>query len=231
MKKNILLVDDDELVLFGLEKILENNAFEVETAATATKAVEKFRNCKFDLCLLDFHLPDLNGLELMRIIKDASPETKVIVMTASLMDRKGELSNDIKKALTEGVCQLIPKPFNLCEVTDIVGQALNGGDEPQTEFRQAENEIVQEKRKFPRSPFATDISFFKTVIDQGEVKRWKLQAKAVDLSQIGVGMLTTFPLKESQVVSFSGDLGSKTGLVIWSTMYDDGLCRVGIKFA
>lgn len=229
--KNILLVDDDELVLFGLEKVLKHNAFEVTTAVSASKAVEKISGCPFDLCLLDVHLPDFNGLELMKIIKEMCPETRVIIMTASYVSCNDELSENIKEAMKNGACHFMPKPFDLCEVTDIVERALKKNDNFHTGFRLVGNNLVKKKRKSPRAPRNENIKFFMTVIDQGETKRWTLQAKSVDISESGIGLLTDYPLKESQVISFGADLANKTGVVVWSTMYDSKVCRAGVKFA
>lgn len=231
MKKNILVVDDDELILFGLEKVLRQKSFGVETAETASKAVEKLSSCPYDLCLLDFHLPDFNGLELMQIIKEICPKTKVIIMTASYVNCNDELSENIQLAIKSGACHFIPKPFNLCEVTDLVERALKNNDNFHTGFRFAGNSFVKKKRKTSRAPYTENIDFFMTVIDQGETKRWTLQAKSVDISDSGIGLLTNYPLKESQVISFGADLANKTGVVVWSTMFDSKVCRAGVKFA
>ena len=230
VKKNILVVDDDKLILFGLEKVLKHKSFEVQTAATASKAVEKLSACPYDLCLLDIHLPDFDGLELMKIIKEICPKTKVIIMTASYVNCN-DLSENIKVAIKNGACHFIPKPFNLCEVTDIVERVLKNNDNFHTGFRFVGNSFVKKKRKFPRTPYYESINFFITVIDQGETKRWTLQAKSVDISDSGIGLLTNYPLKESQVISFGDDLANKTGVVVWSTMFDSKVCRAGIKFA
>ena len=230
MRKNILVVDDDELVLFGLEKILKQS-FEVATASTAAKAEEKLSSCPYDLCLLDFHLPDYNGLELMKIIKEICPKTKVIIMTASYVDCDDEISENIQQAIKNGVCHFIPKPFNLRDVTDVVERALKDNDNFHTGFRFAGNGFVKKKRKFPRAPYSENIEFFMTVIDQGEVKRWSMQAKSVDISHGGIGLLCNYPLKESQVISFGKDLENKTGVVVWSTMSGNEVCRAGVKFA
>lgn len=231
MKTNILLVDDDELVLFGLEKVLRQKSFEVEAVGTASEAVEKLSDCPYNLCLLDIHLPDFNGLELMKIIKETCPETKVIIMTASYVNCDDDLSENIREAIEHGACHFIPKPFNLCEITDIVERALMNNDNFHTGFRFIENSFVKKKRKVSRTPYNQTIKFFMTVIDQGETKRWTLQAKSVDISDSGIGLMTDFPLKESQVISFGEDLAHKTGVVVWSTMFDSKVCRAGVKFA
>jgi DNA-binding response OmpR family regulator len=231
VKEHILVVDDDELILFGLKKILTNKSFEVETAATASLAVEKIKKCPYGLCLLDIHLPDFNGLELMKIIKDICPETKVIIMTASYNDSNDDLSESIQLAIKNGACQFITKPFNLAEIPDIVERAIEDEENFHTGFRFVGNTFVEKKRKSPRAPYHESINFFMTVIDQGESKRWTMHAKSVDISDRGIGLLTNYPLKESQIISFGDDLANKMGVVVWSTMFDTNVCRAGIKFA
>lgn len=230
VKKNILIVDDDKLILFGLEKVLRYKSFEVSTAETATRAMEKLDACPYDLCLLDIHLPDFNGLELMERIKDSCPKTKVIIMTASYVNCNDDLSENIKLAMKNGACHFIPKPFNLCEMTDIVERVLRDKDNFHTGFRFINNSFVQKKRKFPRAPYYETIDFYTTIIDQGETKRRTLQAKSVDISTSGIGLLSDYPLKESQVISFGEDLANRTGVVVWSTLYESKVCRAGIKF-
>jgi DNA-binding response OmpR family regulator len=231
VKQNILVVDDDELVLFGLEKILKQKSFDVATAATASKAVEKISASPYDLCLLDIHLPDSNGLELMKIIKEICPEAKVIIMTASYIHNNDGLSENIKLAMKNGACHFIPKPFNLSEITGVVERVLQDNDDFHTGFRFVDNSFVKKKRKAPRTPHHETIDFFMTVIDQGETKRWTMRAESVDISDSGLGLTTNYPLKESQVISFGDDLAKKMGVVVWSTMFDSKVCRAGVKFA
>jgi DNA-binding response OmpR family regulator len=230
MKKQILVVDDDQLILYALARALKEEEYEVETADTASEALKKISFFPYDLCLLDVHLSDMNGLELMRKIKDSCPDTKIIIMTASCLD-SSELSENNNKAIANGACHFIPKPFNLGEVTDVVNQVLTGQNNLEAGFRFTGTGFEKRSRKNPRKPYEENIRFQMSVIDQGNYTRWSLEAKGVDISDSGIGILTQHPLKESQVIGFDETLGKKTGVVVWSKMVDEENCRAGVRFA
>jgi DNA-binding response OmpR family regulator len=230
VEKNILVVDDNQLILYGLARALQSDSFVVQTAATAQMAVEKLSLCPYDLCLLDVHLTDMNGLELMKVIRDICPLTKIIIMTASCLDSP-DLSENIHEAMSNGACHFIAKPFNLSEVTEVVRRVLAGGDDFHTGFRFTGSGFVKRSRKSLRQPWREKIAFQMSVIAQGASTRWSLEAQAVDISDGGIGLLSQYPLKESQIVGFDEKMGNRTGVVAWSKMMDKENWRVGIRFA
>jgi CheY-like chemotaxis protein len=229
-QSSILVVDDDQLILYALARALKDDAHVVETADTATAAIKKVSECPFDLCLLDVHLTDMNGLELMKRIRETCPETKFIIMTASCLDAS-ELSENHNEAIANGACHFIPKPFNLWEVTDVVQQVLTGKENFEVGFRFTGRDFEKKSRKTPRKPYKENIRFQMSVIDQGNYTRWSLEAEAVDISDSGIGLLSQFPLKESQIIGFDEKMGNRTGVVAWSKMIDAETCRAGIRFA
>jgi DNA-binding response OmpR family regulator len=230
MKKHILVVDDDQLILYALSKAFKEQAYEVETADTGTEAIEKVSRSPYDLCMLDSHLSDMNGLELKKRIKDACPETKIIIMTASCLDSSGLTENN-NAAIANGACHFIPKPFNLFEVTDVVEELLRGNENSEAGFRFTGSGFEKKSRKNPRKPYKENIRFHMNVIDRGNYTRWSLVAQAVDISDRGIGLLSQYPLNESQVIGFDETMDNRTGVVVWSKMIDEENCRVGIRFA
>jgi CheY-like chemotaxis protein len=230
MDHNILVVDDNQLILYGLAKALRSNSYTVETATTAETALKKLSFCSYDLCLLDINLQDINGLELMKMIKETYPNTKIIIMTASNHDSE-ELSENILTTASNEACPFIDKPFNLCDVTEVVQEVLTEAANLDPVLRNTNKGSVKKSRKHPRKPYKKKISFQMSVIDQGNFTRWTLEAQAVDISESGIGLLSQHPLKESQVVGFNEKLGNKTGVVVWSKMVDEENCRVGLRFA
>jgi response regulator RpfG family c-di-GMP phosphodiesterase len=193
-------------------------------------AVEKLTACPYDLCLLDMNLPDFSGVELMRIIRDICPNSKIVIMTASSIDCP-ELSGYVDAAIKNGACHFILKPFSLCEVTDTLGNLLNEGDNFHTGLRFTGSGFVKKTRRSERRLYFDSIIFQMTVIDQGETKRWNFEAQSTDICEDGIGLLARFSLKISQVIGFNEDMGNRSGVVIWSTMLDNQSCRAGIRFA
>jgi CheY-like chemotaxis protein len=230
MKKHILVVDDDELILFALGKTLKGDAKEVVTASTGTEAIKKISYCPYDLCLLDIHLPDMNGLELMKVIREMCPETRIIIMTASYIDF-AELNGNYREAVTNGASQFIPKPFNLCDIREVVDQVLRGEEDVDKTLFLIGNGALKKSRKHPRKLCNEKVCFTMSVIDEGSISRKLLEARVVDISDNGIGLLTRCPLKESQVIGFDEKNENKTGVVTWSEMIDEDNCRVGVKFA
>lgn len=230
MQKLVLVVDDDELILYSLARALKEQSYYVDTAATGTEAIEKISCSIYDLCLLDIHLPDMNGLELMKRMKHACPEVKIIIMTASCLDAS-ELSENNDAAIANKACHFIPKPFNLSELTDVMQQVLTGEENAEIGFRFTGSAFEKKSRKTPRKPYKENIPFQMSVIDQGNYTRWSLVAQAFDISDRGIGLLSQYPLRESQVIGFDEKMNNRIGVVVWSKMMDEGNCRVGIRFA
>ncbi len=79
---SILIVDDDKFLLKVLRETLEAEGYTVLEAVTGEEGLETFSKTPCDLVLLDMVLPDLNGIEVLRLIKQGAPEVPVIIMTA-----------------------------------------------------------------------------------------------------------------------------------------------------
>ena len=113
----LLVVDDEELVRWSLRERFRRDGYAVVEAATAAAALEQVTS-GIDLVLLDYRLPDGDGLTVLRRIKEVSPDTPVILMTAF-----STVENAVE-AMKHGAYHYLNKPFDLDEVAMIVEKAL-----------------------------------------------------------------------------------------------------------
>lgn len=124
MKKHILIVDDERLILFGLTEALKTESVQIKTASTAAstlKAIAAFPD--FDLFIIDLTLPDMDGLDLAKNIKKDNPSAKFIFMSGKYRDKE-DFINNIEGGDNIEPCQFITKPFDFEKTQEIVFQAL-----------------------------------------------------------------------------------------------------------
>ncbi len=106
---NILVLDDDNLYRKLASSILRSD-FTVFTASTPSKAFEIFSNAKVDILICDFQLPEMNGLEVVRRVKEQYPDVEIIMISAEAnMDT-------VIEALRLGAADFFTKPFNFDSV-------------------------------------------------------------------------------------------------------------------
>jgi two-component system, NtrC family, response regulator AtoC len=114
----LLVVDDEELVRWSLRERFRREKYAIVEAATAAAAIEQITGGGIDLVLLDYRLPDGDGLTVLRRIKELSPDTPVILMTAF-----STVENAVE-AMKHGAYHYLNKPFNLDDVAMTVEKAL-----------------------------------------------------------------------------------------------------------
>jgi DNA-binding NtrC family response regulator len=77
----ILVVDDDEAIRDTMKAILEDEGYVVDLAATGSEAIEKTQKTAYNVALLDIRLPDMEGMELLELMKDPTPRMRKIMVT------------------------------------------------------------------------------------------------------------------------------------------------------
>ena len=118
MKEKVLIVEDDINTLNGLAEILEDEGFEIAKAKNARLAQNALKKGEYNVVLMDFLLPDLDGLELSKIVLELRPNIKIIMMTAF-----GTVKNAVN-AMKMGIYDYLTKPINLDELLIILRRAL-----------------------------------------------------------------------------------------------------------
>ncbi len=126
---SVLVVDDEENITYLLGTALRHFGFDVETAASGREALAKGADLRPELILLDVMLPDLDGFEVCRRLRDAGLQMPVLFLTAR------DATEDKVRGLTLGGDDYVTKPFSLEEVVARVRAILRragraGADEP-----------------------------------------------------------------------------------------------------
>lgn len=115
---DILIVDDEPSFRLMLEKFFTKMSFNTTTSCDGRDCLYKLRNNNFDVILLDFRLPDVEGLDLVIKIKELKPEIPVILMTKFTDVRVAV------QAIKMGVFDYVNKPLNTDEILNTVHNAL-----------------------------------------------------------------------------------------------------------
>ena len=113
----VLIVDDEELIRWSLRERLRSDGYDVLEAGTGREAVEQFKD-GVDLVLLDYRLPDTDGLSVLRELKKLDPDILVILLTSFVSVETAVESMKL------GAFHFANKPFNVDEVSATVARAL-----------------------------------------------------------------------------------------------------------
>ncbi len=113
-----MLIDDDESLIHFLGRFFQRKGYEVSACLSGTSAIEKIESESFDLILLDYKMPDLNGIDILIKIRKSQIKTPVIIMTAY-----GTTELAIE-AMKRGAYDYLIKPFERKELSRVVSEAL-----------------------------------------------------------------------------------------------------------
>lgn len=115
---HILLMEDEPLLAQGFQMILKEEGFVVDLAMTGRDALDTMARKGYDLVVADLRLPDMDGMEVIKRVKDDNPETRVIVITGY-----ANVASALE-AFQTGVCDYLAKPLSEEVFMDAVNDAL-----------------------------------------------------------------------------------------------------------
>ena len=119
MAKNILICDDAAFMRMMIKDILTKNGYEIAgEAENGAKAVEKYNETKPDLVLMDITMPDMDGIQALKKIKEIDPNANVIMCSAM-----GQQAMVIE-AIQSGAKDFIVKPFQAERVLEAVKKVV-----------------------------------------------------------------------------------------------------------
>ncbi|MGC8736321.1 MAG: response regulator [Dissulfurimicrobium sp.] len=119
-KPRIMVIDDEKIVCDMSKLSLEQAGYEVETFLSAEPALERLKEKKFDVVVTDYKMKGMNGMDVLKTVKNLYPETKVIMITAF-----ANLETAIE-ALRADVHDFFPKPVKIKELKASIERALSG---------------------------------------------------------------------------------------------------------
>ncbi len=166
---HILVMEDDLSVAKGLEMVLSEEGYNVNLADTGELAMEAFKQKRFDLLVADLRLPDIDGMEVIRQVKEAKPETEVIVITGY-----GTTATAVE-AMKLGVHDFLPKPFTEDQIKAAIDEALKKHVakpvEAVVEKAETEEEKLIQRREVlgVLSRTAEDMDFWSELMENGSV--------------------------------------------------------------
>jgi len=118
MSARILVVDDEEIVLRSCLRILSGDEFQVETVQDGRQALQKVEENLYDVMILDIMMPNVDGLEVLRRVKETHPNVDVVMVTGL-----AQIDTAVK-AMKLGAFDYIAKPFEPDELKLVVQRAL-----------------------------------------------------------------------------------------------------------
>ncbi|MCR5010824.1 MAG: response regulator [Lachnospiraceae bacterium] len=170
----VLVVDDTDMNNILIRKLLSKRGIEVDTSTSGPEAIEKARNAKYALILMDHLMPDMDGVTAFKEIRNddagLNGRTPCIVLTANSVDDGGQAYRDM------GFCDYIQKPVNGKMLGDKVMEYMtagSGGEEPAA-GQQAENSALGTEPEWAKSIKAIKwIRFDKGIDNCGGLDEYK----------------------------------------------------------
>ena len=181
MNPRILVVDDDHLICWALQKEFAGRDISIRVKGKGADALAALREESPDYVFLDVNLPDGNGIDLIKEIREISPTTKIIIMSADNSETNRQ------RAFTEGAIQFLEKPFEIKEIHGILRSAG-------VEFADG--------RKSPRyvCRIPLQISILAPSPEEAEFDLQNMSGLAADFGPGGLRLQTEYPLQVGQSI-------------------------------
>lgn len=123
VKKRVMIVDDDPDALALVEKILTDEGFELVKVSNATEVGLKAAQLTPDLILLDFLMPEINGFEVCKALRDNEMTRSIPIMAVTCLTKE----RDIERIFSCGADEYLAKPFKVDQLLDKVRDLIGRG--------------------------------------------------------------------------------------------------------
>ena len=118
-QKTILIIDDDSDLLFLLQEFLSSEGYQIRQASNGAEGLALASTVNPDLIILDWHMPFINGLETLELLRQSGDQTPVLFMTTF------NSTETAVQAFRLGVHHYLPKPFDLDNMRETIAAALH----------------------------------------------------------------------------------------------------------
>ena len=138
-KYKILLVDDDETIRSTMKAILEDEGYSVDSASNGKEAIQKTQEQSYNLALLDIRLPDMEGVELLKLMKEPMPRMRKIMVTGF-----PSLQNAVE-AVNKNADAYLIKPVDVDKLLATVKEQLEKQEEDKKFNEQKVAEFIESR--------------------------------------------------------------------------------------
>ncbi len=117
MDEKVLIIDDEQEFTEALAERMTNRGMTVSTSSSAIEGLKSIEDKSFDVVVLDLQMPEMDGIETLKILKKKRPELQVILLTGHATVEKGI------EAMKLGAMDLLEKPADLTTLTEKIKKA------------------------------------------------------------------------------------------------------------
>jgi CheY-like chemotaxis protein len=171
----ILLVDDEPDILFVFQEGLESNGFEVDAYDSPQNAINSFKPNVYDLAILDFHMPDMNGFTLYREMKKIDPAIIACFVTA--FEIAPDQYKELFPSIGNGIRPIIKKPISTSDLLNATTPFLKMS----AQLRSVTGEHILVVYKTPMEMIEQSLEFLKNGIINNEDVMMVTDAMPIDL--------------------------------------------------
>jgi DNA-binding NtrC family response regulator len=155
-KKKALVVDDEQIVLDSVSKILEDENYEIDCSLSGREGLKRALEEEYDIILTDIRMPDIGGMKVLRDVKRAKPSIPVVIITGYASVKSAV------QAMKLGAADYLEKPFTPDQLLKAVDSAINTAA---TQTPEVQDLIHEEEMIKVLERAASDSAFFTNLLE------------------------------------------------------------------